>query len=54
MNRVIQKRSFQGGVVRPHKPACHPHQNKWSFPKKPDSGGRPPKDKRHRAKERAK
>ena len=36
------------------RPACHPHQNKWSFPKKPSSGGRSPKDTRHRQKERAK
>jgi hypothetical protein len=34
--------------------ASHPHQNKRSFPKKPASGGRPPRDKRYRAKERAK
>src|SRR3954468_13634693 len=40
--------------TKKYRPACHPHQNRWSFPKKPASGGRPPRDKRHRAKERAK
>ena len=53
------KSTYEGEQEQPietkkYRPACHPHQNKWSFPKKPASGGRPPRDKRHRAKERAK
>jgi hypothetical protein len=38
--------------TRRYRPASHPHQNKYIFPKKPDRGGMPPRDNMHKAKER--
>ena len=40
--------SFIG--TKKYRYVCHPHQNKWNFSKKPASGGRSPRDKRHRLK----
>jgi hypothetical protein len=48
---MIVKSSIE---TKKYRLTCHPHQNKWSFLKKPTSGGKPSMDKKYRDKKRSK